>query len=341
MSRTILSLTLLVSILALALTGFSGWTQIPGRLTMVSSGAAGVWGVNKAGYVYFRNDANAWTMPIYREELADISVGGNEVWGVNKNQDIYTKSGRGPWIRIAGRLIQVSVSPNDRVWGVNAAHNIYKYNRGGGDAPWTQVGGELKSVSVGQTGVWGVTEQHDIYYREGTYGDVDTLGTKWTPIKGLKLKWISVGNNLVVGVNSVNDIYYRVGITAGNPKGFKWVKIAGKLAQIDVNGGDIWGVTAGDKIYTAAAIAVSGKRDCADTSTECKAADCGTGRGKGWKIMAQTCAKTCGVCGCRDAMSGCPEWTGEGYCTKPSHKEYMLYYCPLSCKVCDILTTRD
>ena len=40
--------------------------------------------------------------------------------------------------------------------------------------------------------------------------------------------------------------------------------------------------------------------------------------------------------GCRDAMSGCPEWSSEGYCTKPNYKEYMLYYCPLSCKVCDI-----
>lgn len=78
---------------------------------------------------------------------------------------------------------------------------------------------------------------------------------------------------------------------------------------------------------------------CKDTKADCKVEECG--RGEGWKIMAQNCASTCGVCGCRDAMLDCPQWSLEGYCTKPNYKEYMSYYCPLSCKVCDILPLID
>ena len=71
------------------------------------------------------------------------------------------------------------------------------------------------------------------------------------------------------------------------------------------------------------------REDCEDLKGDC-------GNGINWKIMATGCAKTCGICGCRDAMEDCGIWASEGYCTKPNYKEYMGYYCPLSCRKCDI-----
>ena len=72
-------------------------------------------------------------------------------------------------------LFQVSVSDQDRVWGVNFANNIWRKT---GNA-WQRISqsGGLKCVSVGQSGVWGVDRNDYIYYRTGTYGDVDTAGT--------------------------------------------------------------------------------------------------------------------------------------------------------------------
>lgn len=71
------------------------------------------------------------------------------------------------------------------------------------------------------------------------------------------------------------------------------------------------------------------RKDCEERKEEC-------GTGVNWKIMSTGCAKTCGLCGCRDALTDCAAWAGEGYCHKPNYKEYMSHYCPLSCRSCDL-----
>jgi len=48
--------------------------------------------------------------------------------------------------------------------------------------------------------------------------------------------------------------------------------------------------------------------------------------------MIDNCAKSCGVCGCKDESTSCPAWSTGGYChTNP---DFMLANCQLSCKVC-------
>ena len=69
------------------------------------------------------------------------------------------------------------------IWGVSANHNIY-YREGTGGS-WTQVSGGLKHVSVYDNMIWGVSANHNIYYREGT-------GGSWTQVSG-GLKQVSVG----------------------------------------------------------------------------------------------------------------------------------------------------
>ena len=72
---------------------------------------------------------------------------------------------------------------------------------------------------------------------------------QWEQVAG-GLKWISSGKDFVVGVNVNDDIYYRAGISASNPKGTKWVRIGGKLAQIDTDANNVWGVNSAHQTYT-------------------------------------------------------------------------------------------
>ena len=49
---------------------------------------------------------------------------------------------------------------------------------------WARVPGALKSVSVGQAGVWGANSLNNIYYRTGTYKNANAPGTGWQQIPG-------------------------------------------------------------------------------------------------------------------------------------------------------------
>ena len=65
------------------------------------------------------------------------------------------------------------MSDNDNVWGVNRAGNIYRWL----GTKWENIAGKAIEVSVGNSGVWVVNANNDIFYRVGTYGDVDTAGS--------------------------------------------------------------------------------------------------------------------------------------------------------------------
>ena len=55
---------------------------------------------------------------------------------------------------------------------------------------------------------------------------------------------------MVFGVNSNDDIFYRAGITKSTPTGTNWVKVAGKLSQIDSEGNKVWGVNSASNAFT-------------------------------------------------------------------------------------------
>ena len=92
-----------------------------------------------------------------------------------------------------GRLIQVDVSPDDIVWGVNSADYIYIRNGNG----WSHVGGALKHVTVGEAGVWGVNRARYIYYRQGVTLS-NPKGSGWRNIPGEKLAILVRGNSMQV-----------------------------------------------------------------------------------------------------------------------------------------------
>ena len=67
----------------------------------------------------------------------------------------------------------MDVSDNGHVWGINRAQKIFRRS---GDS-WQHIGGAAIQVSVGKSGVWVVNSGNNIYYRTGTYGDINTGGT--------------------------------------------------------------------------------------------------------------------------------------------------------------------
>ena len=233
------------------------WQQLPGLLKRVSKGDSGIWGVNTHGQIY-KWGSGSWTEVAGR--LAQISSG-SSIWGVNSNDDIYTRrSWESRWTQVSGKLMNVAVSNKGRVWGVNRQGKIYRRT----GSSWQEISGGAKQVSVGESGVWIVNGNHDIYYRSGTFGDVDTAGSGWETVSG-KLQWISSGSNIVVGANKYGEIYYRRGVSSTNPTGLDWVQVSGRLMQIDVDGDQAVGVNKEYKIYLSD---VSDGCDCRSVDEE-------------------------------------------------------------------------
>jgi len=140
----------------------------------------------------------------------------------------------------------VDVSDKGRAWGVNRNQDIFRYRRTGNN--WQHISGKAIQVSVGESGVWVVNQGNDIFYRQGTYGDVDTEGSSWVHVGG-KLKWIASGRNIVVGCNSSDQIFYRTGMSAATPTGETWLSVQGALMQIDVQGDVVVGVNKDHAIF--------------------------------------------------------------------------------------------
>jgi len=219
------------------------------KLVKISMGGAGAYGLNADGDVYHRALAagSAWEK-VGESKLKEISVGGTEVYGVNTNDEVFKKVGDGPFEKIEGNLMQVSVSQKDHAWGIRSDLSVHQMIGG----HWTDVGGVLQMVSIGASGVWGVDDYGDIFNRHGTHGGHETRGNGWKPVPG-KLAWISSGDNIVWGVNPEGEVMYRLGVSKSNPQGDKWIYVDGHLAHLEAFHGHLVGLDFDGVIYTAEA----------------------------------------------------------------------------------------
>ncbi|CAH1274526.1 FGFR3 [Branchiostoma lanceolatum] len=108
---------------------------------------------------------------------------------------------------------------------------------------WAAVGGTLNVVSIGASGVWGVTAAGLVKYRTGSYGNALGTGSDWETVEG-NLVQITVGNGIVWGVNSADQIWIRTGISSASPKGTGWKQLTGGLRVVSCGGKSnyVWGV---------------------------------------------------------------------------------------------------
>merc|ERR1712176_1261254 len=204
----------------------SAWENIPGKLIQISVGESGVWGVNAGHDIFYRTGT-----------YGDVNTGGSA------------------WERVAGKLMQIDVD-EDEVVGTNAANLIFRSpvgpaeevepaepadkgkeevekekeedtSKGNGvqtaiQATWKQIPGGLTRISKGESGVWGVNSNDQIY-------KLNADGKSWTEIAG-RLVQVSSGAS-VWGVNEGDAIYKYLGEQ-------KWQRIGGALTNVDVSNED-------------------------------------------------------------------------------------------------------
>ncbi|CAH1266714.1 TECPR2 [Branchiostoma lanceolatum] len=164
------------------------------------------------------------------------------------------------WIKalhIEGRTSEISKKAEDLEEKLESVQSsLQKYLHAG--FGWQQIDGGLKFVSVGRSGVWGVDNRAQIFYRTGTYKNEASSGTGWVQIAS-NLKQISSGDGIVWGVNSRDEIFIRSGISSSSPEGSSWRRIPGGLKQVHVSStsNQVWGVKTGDQIYRRTGITTS------------------------------------------------------------------------------------
>lgn len=140
------------------------------------------------------------------------------------------------WETIPFGLVQVTASAN-YLWGVNEHDEIFVCTRP--CTSWTKVPGALVQVDADDQEVWGVNGADEIYKRP-----VDGSGGGWKKVPGL-LKHVSAsGNGYVWGVNGAQDIW-----KCKKPCSGAWVKVAGKLKQVDGGEGYVYGVNAAGAVF--------------------------------------------------------------------------------------------
>ena len=99
------------------------WSNIAGALIQIDHGLTqDVWGVNKYHYIYRLNADKTWTH--ISGLLKHVTTGEAGVWGVNAHDNIYFRAGSS-WIHISGKLKQIDSGPGHIVYGVNSNDDIY------------------------------------------------------------------------------------------------------------------------------------------------------------------------------------------------------------------------
>ena len=200
------------------------WNQVPGALKHVSSGKAGVWGVNAGGNIYYRS-------------------------GVTRKNK---KGSR--WVNVPGKLKQIDSGPRGVVCGVNKGGYIYCRigitSRTPSGKRWARIPGKLKYISCGEYGQWGVNQGDLIYFRVG-FSRSNPLGWSWKRVPG-KLSQIEAGKyGQVYGVSSAGQLYVRTGVSEPKPWGKSWKRIKTKklYKHVTIGIGAVFGVSRKRIVY--------------------------------------------------------------------------------------------
>ncbi len=195
--------------------------QVPGKLIHVSSGEAGVWGVDEQNKIFYRE-------------------------GVDQGNSI----GSG-WKIIKGGLFQIDSGPTGIVCGVTSVFKVFcrvgitKANPTG--TKWQRIAGRMKYISCFNYGCWGVNKYNSVYFTSQTNG----WSTTWMKIGCDHMVKIEAGpNDQVWGLNANNELFTRIGVNQSFPSGLTWNKVGTKsFVSITTGLWKIYAVDAGNAVY--------------------------------------------------------------------------------------------
>ncbi|XP_023329251.1 uncharacterized protein LOC111701974 [Eurytemora carolleeae] len=246
------------------------WSIQSPEIISIAIGGAGLWAIDTKNQVHFRKgtgyekgfEGRDWIL--VPGSIKQISVGDNVIWGVSTENQILVRtqlSESNPlgsdWVPLGndgGELKMCSVGPGGSSWAINSKNKIL-YRAGAKSSnpigtKWQEISGQLIHISVGKAGVWGITPEHQVLYRDGTYGlSQDSESSAWTKVDG-QMIWISSGDDIVWAVSASGAIWYRAGINSSMPFGSNWFKInlenqhSQQWTQIESHGRSLIGVTA-------------------------------------------------------------------------------------------------
>ncbi|XP_010866331.1 fish-egg lectin [Esox lucius] len=178
--------------------------------------------------------------------LSHITVGPAGIWGVNEAYAIY-KYVAGNWVQVQGLLKQVDAGGDPFIVGANMHDAPFclessvtvGYKGPVTHLPWTALPGLVKYYSCGPFGCWAVNNDDNIYIMNLKQ---DCQNNGWIQIEG-KLSMIEVGTDgSVFGANSKGDVYTRHGISASKPEGTGWrqIPMCMRIKHVTYDLGHLW-----------------------------------------------------------------------------------------------------
>lgn len=140
------------------------------------------------------------------------------------------------WQRLAGNLVQVSAGSRDEIWGVNAAHAVFRWN----GTTWITMPGSLQQVVVARGGglVMGIE-----WAAPNKLVRWDAATGRWIPLDGAPpIVQLAVGSpNHVMGITATGELY-----KLRRPSWTEWRKLKGTYKQISVGEDGTFGGVATD-----------------------------------------------------------------------------------------------
>jgi len=249
------------------------WCKLGDRtMRQVAVGGAGIWGIAKDNTVWVRGNSagnsstgvgDNWTK-LQSSPLKLISVGPNSLWGIDNDNHCTIRTEVGPgsplgktWVPVEGDYKSVTVSDKGHVWAVDMADRIWWRKGAKTDSPtgsaWKAVSGSLKSVCAGLSGVWGLDNKNQVWFRDGLADDPDdNEGNGWTLVDG-KFINLAVSDGVVWALGSSREIFYRSGIDKN--QGSHWLRVEQPknhkivFKQLDVMGDTLIATDKDNNIY--------------------------------------------------------------------------------------------
>eukprot|EP00243_Klebsormidium_subtile_P003637 TRINITY_DN1721_c0_g2_i1.p1 TRINITY_DN1721_c0_g2~~TRINITY_DN1721_c0_g2_i1.p1 ORF type:complete len:377 (-),score=63.17 TRINITY_DN1721_c0_g2_i1:360-1490(-) len=180
----------------------SAWVNFTsGKLTQVSTGASGHWGVNAAGQVW------KWVNDGWRNVPGQAKhvTSGRDVYAIDFSDRIYKLKTDGTWTApLDGFLSQIDTNDAGDVWGVNSVNQVWHLvNDAWVNVPGPNGGNTIKHVTTGGRGVWAIDTSGSVY----RWASSNSKDGVWSKVPGW-LKYIDSGSNSVWGVNDNDQIFY-------------------------------------------------------------------------------------------------------------------------------------